>query len=62
MANIGLKLMIRRRWWVPAYFAAMRVFIICWSPFADGGEMANWIDREVARLIRHGYRFEVTGG
>lgn len=64
MAKTGLNLRvtIRLRWWVPIYFAAMRAFIICLAPFADKGEMADWIDREVQWVFRHGYRLELSDG
>lgn len=57
---VYLNITIKRIWWVPFYFAAMRVFIFCWAAFADEDDMAAWIEREVQWVFQQGYRLIVV--
>lgn len=53
------RLTLRRRWWVPLYLAGMRVLIWCWAPFLAEDEIDAWAEREMAWLLKRGYRVVV---
>jgi len=55
-----LEVKIGFRWWVKPYLALL--FFVVWSVafFADEETMSEFIDNQVAWIVEHGLRFQVS--
>jgi hypothetical protein len=63
MANVTLTITVKRAWWVPLYVAAAILFARSIEPFLDldDNRLEDFIDRQAAFVVCHGYQFSCNG-
>jgi len=60
MAQVTLRLTIKRRWWFLPYLWAVQTFVPFAVLMADDDTVAAWIDRECDWVVKHGIKISVA--
>lgn len=60
MAQVTLRLTIKRRWWFLPYVWLVRSFVPIAVLIADDDTVVAWIDRECHWAVKHGIKISVA--